>query len=74
MIEFIKHVINTLAAPTIFLPLVAVVFFLVLHYYRVVSKPRVACGILAAAILFDGAPLGEASFLVRFTAGGIARD
>ncbi len=27
-----------------------------------------------AAILLDGAPLGEASFLVRFTAGGQPRD
>ena len=62
MIELLKHLINTLAAPTIFLPLVCVAFFLALHFYRLVTKPVAAGGILLAAIVFYGVSLLDPNF------------
>lgn len=62
MIESLKHLINTLAAPTIFLPLVAIAFFLVLHFYRVVSKPVVSGLILLFAVCFYVVSLFDHNF------------
>jgi hypothetical protein len=44
------------------------------RWIKVFRIPVQRPGRHAAAILLDGAPLGEASFLVRFTAGGTTRD
>lgn len=62
MIETLKHCINALAAPTIFLPLVAAAFFLVLHFYRTITRPKVALGILIGAILFYVVSLFDPNF------------
>lgn len=62
MIESIKHLINTLAAPTIFLPLVAVIFFLGLKYYRIITKPAAALLILITSVAFYSLSLLDHNF------------
>ncbi len=49
--EAIKHLINRLTSPEIFFGVSVVVFFLMLRFYRVWTKPRAALGILLAAFV-----------------------
>ncbi len=62
MVDQLKHLINAVSAPTFFLPLTAVAFFLVLKYYRIVSRPIVSALILAAAVVFYCASLLDPNF------------
>ncbi len=50
--ESVRHLIDWLASPIRFLPLVCVIFFLALRGYRTITRPRVALAILLGAIIF----------------------
>jgi hypothetical protein len=62
MFEGVKHVINTLTAPSIFLTISTVVFILMLVLYKLWTKPLIAGGLFALFLLGYFGSMGDPNF------------
>lgn len=62
-IETVKHVINVLCDPSIFMPLTIILLLAVLRFYRVVSRPAIAGTLALLFAAFYVASMADANFL-----------
>src|ERR1700759_4921533 len=62
MFDGVKHVVNTLTAPSIFLTLSTIVFILMFVLYKLWTKPAVAGGLFLLFLLGYFGSMGDPNF------------